>query len=58
MLKGTHRRWRARIAFALVKATWAAGADGVHSSLHVDVHTWIRLQSVAATASHLHFIIG
>jgi hypothetical protein len=47
-----------RIALALAQATWAAGADGVHSALHVDVHTWIRLQSVAATVSHLHFNIG
>ncbi len=58
MLKGTNRRWRVHIAFALADGTWAAGADVVHSALHVDVHTWIRLQSVAATASHLHFNIG
>jgi hypothetical protein len=50
-LKGTtNRRWRARIAFALVKATWVAGADGVHSALHVDVPTWIGLQSGVAPA--------
>jgi hypothetical protein len=41
-----------RIAFALAEETWEAGADGMHSALHVDVPTWIRLQSVAATASH------
>ncbi len=51
--KGANCRWRVRIALALVKATWAAGADVVHSALHVDVPTWIRLQSVAAALMRL-----